>query len=116
MTDDIEVVVTAADSILANKCVPAAAIFAENEDHIADMRRRAAVHIATARLASTKALERLTTALAKVSPIETRETADYAELCFGDHQTQAMTMCPNDWNDIEAAYIDARAALAGDTQ
>lgn len=57
-------------------------------------------------------LERLTGALAKVSPIETNDTPDYAELTFGDHQTQAMTMQPNDWLAIEAAYLEARAALA----
>src|SRR5687768_11483606 len=37
----------------------------------------------------------------------------YANLTFGDHQTQAMTMCPDDWmalNDIPAAIASAREA------
>lgn len=42
--------VTQADIDLARLCVPAAAIFAENEGHVADMRRRAAEHIARHRL------------------------------------------------------------------
>jgi hypothetical protein len=58
-----------------------------------------------------EALETLIAALAKICPIETRNTPDYAELTFGDHQTQAMTMQPADWDDIEAAYLDARSAL-----
>ncbi len=56
MTDFPQALVTEADTALANRCVPAAAIFADNEEHIADMRRRAALHIANSRLASTKAL------------------------------------------------------------
>ena len=59
-----------------------------------------------------EALGKLTNALAKVSPIETRDTPDYAELFFGEHQTQAMTTAPADWNAIEAAYLDARSALS----
>lgn len=56
-------------------------------------------------------LRKLIDALAKVSPIETRDNADYADLTFGEHPTQAMTMAPRDWDAIEAAYLDARAAL-----
>lgn len=43
--------VTDADRDLATQCVPAAAIFAETAEHLADMRRRAAEHIARQRLA-----------------------------------------------------------------
>jgi hypothetical protein len=58
------------------------------------------------------AAQALVEALAKVSPITTRDTPDYAEVQFGDHQTQAMTMAPEDWQAIENTYLDLRAALA----
>lgn len=58
------------------------------------------------------AAQALVEALAKVSPITTRDTPDYAEVQFGEHQTQAMTMVPNDWQAIESTYLDLRAALA----
>lgn len=59
-----------------------------------------------------EALERLTTAMRLIMPITTNNTADYAEIAFGDHPTQAMTMIPDTWIGITAAYDAARAALA----
>lgn len=41
-------------------------------------------------------------------PITVNETADYAELTFGEHQTQAMTMDPATWlalNDLSALLL-----------
>lgn len=47
-------------------------------------------------------------ALAKIMPISIGMTPDYAEVYFSDgsgqHSTQAMTMNPQDWLDIQAAY------------
>jgi hypothetical protein len=63
-----------------------------------------------------EALEKLSAALNKVSPITTRDTPDYAELYFGEHQTQAMTMAPRDWNEVAAAHDEARAALSAKEQ
>jgi hypothetical protein len=51
-----------------------------------------------------KAIDRLIAALSKIAPITTRDTPDYAELNFGEHHTRAMTMMPDDWLEIEAAY------------
>ena len=48
----------------------------------------------------------LVEALSKFMPIEVRETRDYAEITFGDHQTQAMTMAPDDWIALNTA-LDA---------
>ena len=52
-------------------------------------------------------------ALAKVMPIRVHDGRDYAEVFFADgsrHSTQAMTMNPQDWLDIQAAY-DAQVQL-----
>lgn len=49
-------------------------------------------------------LRDLTSALAPFMPITIRDTADYAELSFGAHQTQAMTMNPHDWQELNQAY------------
>lgn len=43
--------------------------------------------------------------LAPFLPINARDTPDYAELSFGDHQTQAMTMQPNDWIALSTAAL-----------
>jgi hypothetical protein len=45
-------------------------------------------------------LDELEALLSRVLPIRTHDTADYAELCFGEHRTQAMTMDPATWNGI----------------
>ena len=50
-------------------------------------------------------------AWSKFSPLEVRETRDYAELSFGEHQTQAMTMAPDDWVALDLA-IKALAHLS----
>lgn len=60
-----DVRVEQADWNLANLCVPAAVIFAEEVRHVQDLRRRAAEHIARHRLA----------ALASPAPEQTDETA-----------------------------------------
>lgn len=49
-------------------------------------------------------VERLIEALRPFVPISTHDTPDYAELRFGEHQTQAMTMQPNDWQQLQAAF------------
>jgi len=49
----------------------------------------------------------LVEALAKVMPIRVHNGSDYAEVYFSDgtaHSTQAMTMNPQDWQDIADAY------------
>jgi hypothetical protein len=50
----------------------------------------------------------LTEALRPFMPIETRDGPDYAEVTFGDHKSQAMTMVPADWNKLAAAYEAVR--------
>lgn len=55
----------------------------------------------------------LCAALAKIAPIVVHDGRDYAEVFFSDgstHSTQAMTMNPQDWLDIQAAYEAAIAA------
>ena len=55
----------------------------------------------------------LCAALAKIAPIVVHDGRDYAEVFFSDgntHSTQAMTMNPQDWMDIQAAYEAAIAA------
>ena len=50
--------------------------------------------------------EALCAALAKIAPIVVHDVRDYAEVFFSDgntHSTQAMTMNPQDWLDLEAA-------------
>lgn len=62
----------------------------------------------------TEIASRLTDALAKVMPIRVHDGPDYAEVYFSDdtsHSTQAMTMNPQDWLDLQEAYEAARALL-----
>lgn len=47
--------------------------------------------------------QELVEALRPFLPITVNETADYAELTFGDHETQAMTLRPDDWLKLNAA-------------
>lgn len=57
--------------------------------------------------------EALCAALAKIAPIVVHDGRDYAEVFFSDgrtHSTHAMTMNPQDWMDIQAAYEAAIAA------
>lgn len=64
-------------------------------------------------LASSGAGEgRLLAALAKVMPARVQDGSDYAEVYFADgstHSTQAMTMNPQDWRDLQTAYDEALA-------
>lgn len=49
----------------------------------------------------------LTAALAKITPIVVENGPDYATVHFGDgetHRSQTMTMNPQDWLDIQAAF------------
>ena len=58
-------------------------------------------------------LDGLLDALAKVMPITFEDGPDYMSLYFGDgeaHRSQAMTMNPQDWLDLQAAYEAARGA------
>jgi hypothetical protein len=51
--------------------------------------------------------EALIAALAKVMPIRVHDGQDYAEAYFSDgttHSTHAMTMNPQDWQDIAKAF------------
>lgn len=71
---------------------------AEAADAIADLRARN---------------EALVAAISKIAPIATNDGPDYAEVTFSDgvkHSSQAMTMNPQDWLDIQAAYEAALAA------
>lgn len=56
----------------------------------------------------TRAGEALREALAKIMPITFDDGPDYMSLYFGDgsgaHSTQAMTMHPQDWYDLQTAY------------
>lgn len=55
----------------------------------------------------------LVAAISKIAPIVTNDGPDYAEVTFSDgvkHSSQAMTMNPQDWLDIQAAYEAALAA------
>ena len=57
--------------------------------------------------------EALVEALSKITPIVVHDGRDYAEVAFSDgrtHSSQAMTMNPQDWLDIQAAYDAALAA------
>lgn len=50
---------------------------------------------------------RLLEALARIMPITFEDGPDYMSLYFGDgeaHRSQAMTMNPQDWLDLQAAY------------
>ncbi|SCW56428.1 hypothetical protein SAMN02927924_01389 [Sphingobium faniae] len=75
----------------------------------------------TADGATIAALERhaeaLAEALAKIMPIRVHDGQDYAEVHFADgssHSTQAMTMNPQDWLDIQAAYDAMLSAAIGE--
>lgn len=64
-------------------------------------------------------IERVEAALAKVMPVTINETPDYAEVFFGDgeaHRTQAMTMNPQDWLDLQAAFDALRALQEKDIE
>lgn len=64
-----------------------------------------------------RAAKALIDALAKIMPIRVHNGPDYAEVYFADgskHSTQAMTMNPQDWLDVQAAY-DTAIALASPT-
>lgn len=57
------------------------------------------------------ALQGVLDALAKIMPITFENGPDYMSLYFGDgdaHRSQAMTMNPQDWLDLQAAYESAR--------
>lgn len=66
-------------------------------------------------IARTKALlDGLVEAMAPFMPVMLRETPDYCELTLGEHQTQAMTVAPDDWATLSLAYTAAsRQALQG---
>lgn len=49
-------------------------------------------------------VEKLREALRPFMPIRVNNTPDYAELTFGEHPTQAMTMQPDDWQRLNDAY------------
>lgn len=49
----------------------------------------------------------LLSALKPFMPITTHDTQDYAEVRFGEHQSQAMSLAPNDWQALTAAYDQA---------
>lgn len=51
-------------------------------------------------------------ALERLLPVSYHNTADYAELTFGDHQTQAMTMDPDTWTALNELPNAVRAALS----
>jgi len=60
--------------------------------------------------------EALVEALSKVTPIRVHNGPDYAEVYFADgsaHSTQAMTMNPQDWLDLQAAYEAITKAQEG---
>lgn len=61
----------------------------------------------TERAESASAEQRLLSALAKIMPIKVFDGRDYAEVYFADdvaHKTQAMTMNPQHWLDLQEAY------------
>ena len=59
----------------------------------------------TARVETLQArVEELEGALKPFMPISIRMTPDYAEVEFGEHQTQAMTMDPHSWIGLNDAY------------
>jgi len=60
--------------------------------------------------------EAMAGALEKLSPISVQMGADYADVYFADgstHRTQAMTMNPQDWLDLEASFSAFRAYQKG---
>lgn len=60
--------------------------------------------------------EAMAGALEKLSPISVQMGADYADVYFADgstHRTQAMTMNPQDWLDLEASYSAYREYQKG---
>lgn len=55
----------------------------------------------------------LVASISKIAPIVAHDRPEYAEVTFSDgikHSSQAMTMNPQDWLDIQAAYEAAIAA------
>lgn len=57
-------------------------------------------------------IERIEAALAKIMPITFDDGPDYMSLYFGDgetHRSQAMTMNPQDWLDLQAVFDELRA-------
>jgi len=49
-------------------------------------------------------LHKLVEALKPFMPISIKENRDYAKVSFGEHQTQAMTMAPDDWAKLGNAF------------
>lgn len=106
------------EAIAASSCV----IFQLREDK--DTIREAAARIRTlekervearlnAQIALTAANSRIAElegALKPFLPITVHETPDYAELTFGEHQTQAMTMQPSDWLELTRAALKTTGA------
>lgn len=63
--------------------------------------------------AENERLQRLVEAVGKIIPIRVSDGPDYAEVYFSEgssHSTQAMTMNPRDWIDIQMAYESAALA------
>lgn len=57
--------------------------------------------------AENERLQRLVEAVGKIIPIRVSDGPDYAEVYFSEgssHSTQAMTMNPRDWIDVQTAY------------
>lgn len=44
-------------------------------------------------------------------PISVKENQDYAVVYFGEHQTQAMTLAPDDWLRLGAALRSAAGGV-----
>lgn len=61
--------------------------------------------------ARTRVVE-LEEALNPFLPITINETRDYAELTFGGHQTQAMTMSPAEWRALSEAALSTASPAA----
>ncbi len=70
----------------------------------ADASERLMVEAADALTALQARVEELEGALKPFMPISIRMTPDYAEVEFGEHQTQAMTMDPHSWIGLNDAY------------
>lgn len=52
-------------------------------------------------------------AVRRFMPITTRDNQDYAEVTFGEHQSQAMTMAPDDWNALNDAFTALTTITTG---
>lgn len=83
-------------------------------DPTAGMLRHAADAIESLRAENarlTEGRDALVEALGKIAPIRVHNGPDYAEVYFADgqnHSTQAMTMNPQDWLDIDAALAKVK--------